>query len=722
MRRYLCAAILIVPALAGAQEAGPPQQVHPPESVAGTPIAVATAADGRFVVAWRDSSSFPDSVMARRFDASGTPAGPAFTVGLTNQFIFPAEGTSVASDAAGNFTVVWSSKGPALPFPALDIAGRRFAADGTPLGAEFILNTTTTGNQVEPAIAMGPAGGSLVVWTSPDSSGSGVYGRAVSAAGAPLGAEFRVATATAGATLAPAAAVNALGQSMVVWQSRGQDGSAEGIYARRFDGTGAPLGAEQRVNTFTTGIQAFPVVAAVEDNGFVVAWASVDGRDDSGPGVFARHYDAAGNAPQPEVRVGRTPALLNTNEYSVVRDGHGGFAIAWASGFPEIAVRRYDAASLPLDGGLGANSLPNLLTPNHFPDLGSDGAGRLTLAWTLGNSLADHATRRYGAAWPGVLRVDAQAGGQSDGNGVLDPGEAVTVAPTWLNRGPAIADLAGTIFSFTGPGAPANPAYLVVDAQAAYGAVPADGSVTCSSAAACYTLGVSATNPRPQQHIDATFKEQLAAVPGEAATRTWVLHVGGSFADVARSSPFYRFAETLLHFGISGGCTATSFCPDTSTTREQMAAFLLTAKLGALYQPPRPAQGVFTDVPASGPFAPWVEDFWNREIVEGCGPGLYCPTLPVTRAQMAVMLLRSFEGTAYTPPACTTPVFTDVPCSDPFARWVNELAARGITAGCGGGLYCPSGAVTRAQMAVFITRTFALDIDAPATLADPRQP
>jgi hypothetical protein len=75
---------------------------------------------------------------------------------------------------------------------------------------------------------------------------------------------------------------------------------------------------------------------------------------------------------------------------------------------------------------------------------------------------------------------------------------------------------------------------------------------------------------------------------------------------------------------------------------------------------------------------------------------------------MAVFLLRTLEGPTYTPPVCVTPTFTDVPCSSPFARWIEELVLRGITAGCGGGLYCPLLAVSRGQMAVFLTVTFAL--------------
>ena len=77
--------------------------------------------------------------------------------------------------------------------------------------------------------------------------------------------------------------------------------------------------------------------------------------------------------------------------------------------------------------------------------------------------------------------------------------------------------------------------------------------------------------------------------------------------------------------------------------------------------------------------------------------------------QMAVFLLLTREGSGYTPPACVTPTFGDVPCTNPFARWIYELVARSITGGCGGGNYCPASPVTRGQMAVFLVTTFGLN-------------
>ncbi len=180
------------------------------------------------------------------------------------------------------------------------------------------------------------------------------------------------------------------------------------------------------------------------------------------------------------------------------------------------------------------------------------------------------------------------------------------------------------------------------------------------------------------------------------------------FLDVPSASPFHSFVEKLVRNSITAGCGAGNYCPGSSVTRAQMAVFLLRSKNGPLYSPPACAAPTFTDVPCSSPFAPWVNELAAAGVTAGCGAGIYCPGDPVTRAQMAVFLLRTYHPPAFTPPACVTPTFADVPCSSGFAPWVNELALEGVTAGCGGGNYCPANAVTRGQMAVFLVTMFHL--------------
>jgi parallel beta-helix repeat protein len=179
------------------------------------------------------------------------------------------------------------------------------------------------------------------------------------------------------------------------------------------------------------------------------------------------------------------------------------------------------------------------------------------------------------------------------------------------------------------------------------------------------------------------------------------------FLDVPGSSGLHPFVEKVVRRSIAAGCTGGNFCVSDPVTRAQVAVFLLRAHDGPSYNPPPATGTVFTDVPANGFAAAWIEELATRGVTAGCGGGAYCPGLAMTRAQMAVFLLRAKNGPSYVAPD-PTGIFADVPISSPYARWVEELFHEGATAGCGGGNFCPDGPNTRGQMAVFLVTMFGL--------------
>jgi YVTN family beta-propeller protein len=184
------------------------------------------------------------------------------------------------------------------------------------------------------------------------------------------------------------------------------------------------------------------------------------------------------------------------------------------------------------------------------------------------------------------------------------------------------------------------------------------------------------------------------------------------FVDVPENHFARAFIQVVFDAGVTSGCSTNpaKFCPDDPVTREQMAAFLLRSKAGPGFVPPACIPpGPFADVPCSNIFAGFIQELVARGITAGCTTTNYCPNQSVTRAEMSVFLLKTREGGAFTPPACIPPgPFADVPCSNIFAGFIQELAARGITAGCTTTNYCPNQSVTRAEMSVFLVRTFNL--------------
>lgn len=186
----------------------------------------------------------------------------------------------------------------------------------------------------------------------------------------------------------------------------------------------------------------------------------------------------------------------------------------------------------------------------------------------------------------------------------------------------------------------------------------------------------------------------------------------GTFLDV----PDYYWAfdpiERLYNNGITGGCSIVPrlFCPDSPVTRAQMAVFLERAIHGSSYIPPAVGSSTgFSDVPITYWAAAWIKQLAVEGITGGCGSNNYCPDYSVTRAQIAVFLLKSKYGSSYTPPPVGSSTgFSDVPTSYWAAAWIKQLAVEGITGGCRTNEFCPESPVTRAQMAVFLTRTFNL--------------
>ena len=185
-----------------------------------------------------------------------------------------------------------------------------------------------------------------------------------------------------------------------------------------------------------------------------------------------------------------------------------------------------------------------------------------------------------------------------------------------------------------------------------------------------------------------------------------------TFADVPKSYWAWDQIETLYATGITGGCAQNPmrYCPERNVTRAEMAVFL--DRVLGFANPTPPATAIFADVPPHHWAFPFVEQFYQLGITQGCGvtsagQRLYCPDRHVTRAELAVFLLRAKYGGAYSPPPAQG-IFDDVPITYWAAAWIEKLYADGITRGCGQRLYCPERNATRADMAVFLVRTFSL--------------
>jgi hypothetical protein len=288
--------------------------------------AIATAGNGGFAVVWqtpeRDGSD--QGVFGRRFLSSGQPSGSDFQV---NTITGGGQSyAAIAADATGRFVAVWHGPGDGDGYGVFAL---RFASSGERLGSEFQVNSCTLGYQFGAAVAARDTGDFTVVWQGyGDGSDYGVFGRRFGSSGDPLGAEFQVNSYTSGDQGSPSIAVDGEGAFVVIWTSVGQDGSGYGPFGQKFDQSGQRTGAEFQVHTFTLSAQRRPAVASNPTGGFVVVWESA--RDGSGYGIFAQRLASSGSLLGMEFQVNSYTA--NEQFYpSIGADVTGRFVVVWSS-------------------------------------------------------------------------------------------------------------------------------------------------------------------------------------------------------------------------------------------------------------------------------------------------------------------------------------------------------------------------------------------------------
>jgi hypothetical protein len=371
--------------------------------------AVAQAANGSFVVVWNASDGVHTDIAARRFSPMGAPLGAAFQV---NSYSVGDQSLPVvAADSAGNFVVAWRRSYDNNP---AGLFARRFDASGTPRGVEFLVNTyTTTG--VQPAVAVDSDGDFVVVFSSflEDGPDLGVFGRRFASSGAAVGLEFQVNAATIGNQHMPSVGLDSDGDFVVTWLTDQGPGGGN-VLARRFNAA-AVGGAETPVSSFTGGGDVFPRVGVDDDGDFVVAWSRGSG-DGMAGGIFARRFNALGGPLGDDFLVNQyTPSNQNIPDVAV--DGDGDFVVTWESQFQDGSMYAVFAQAFDAGGArIGLEFQVNTYTPGQQvrTRAASDGKGGFVVVWQ--SYFQDGAgSGVFGQRFASLVTLDV------DGNGTFDP-------------------------------------------------------------------------------------------------------------------------------------------------------------------------------------------------------------------------------------------------------------------------------------------------------------
>ena len=278
---------------------------------------ITTLANGNVLVAWGSfnqagATSLQD-VYAQVLSPAGAKVGGEF---LVNQFTTYNQRTpAIAGLSDGRFVVTWVSEQQRADL-AVDVYARIFHSDGSPVGSEFMVDSTTN-VCANPSVAPGPLGTFVITWDQKDLSvktnGWDVFARAYSAAGV-AGAVQTVNTFIFGDQFAPRISSLPTGY-LVVWTSMGQDGSWEGVFGRYLDSTGSLAGEEFQVNSTATSRQIHPLSVSDGSSRFVTAWTSFTGVQ-YGMDLYAQRFvDSSQPLPPPNPPFVYVPFVLSGNSY-----------------------------------------------------------------------------------------------------------------------------------------------------------------------------------------------------------------------------------------------------------------------------------------------------------------------------------------------------------------------------------------------------------------------
>jgi hypothetical protein len=388
--------------------AGPEIQVTTVTSASafqGAP-AMAWEPAGNYVIGWQQQSVATGGldIWAQQFKADpsspsgATALGPAFLVSGQST-AFCRQSPAVAADAAGDFVVVWTSNEQSGG--TTGVYAQLYNSGGLAVGSLLHVNTTTAGNAQAPAVAMASDGRFLVAWQSDSADGNswGIVARAFAANGSAVSGEILVNVTTAGAQHSPTAAwlpasAAATERYQVVWESQNQDGAgagASGVVGRSLDGAGNPLGGELAINTPGSGAHAHPRLASDPSGNFTVAWENVSA---AGSVVVARRFNAAGVPLSNQAPVDASPTGADHDPVVAAND-IGQVVVAWdglGSGGAGASVfgQQLDSNGQAQGGKVQLNT--TISGEQAFAGVGLSNGGYLLVAWQSQSAAADAAT------------------------------------------------------------------------------------------------------------------------------------------------------------------------------------------------------------------------------------------------------------------------------------------------------------------------------------------
>jgi hypothetical protein len=378
---------------------------------------IACNSSGQFSVVWLDNRDPDYACYLQVFDAAGNPVSD--NVEVSNTDIHSSQFPAVSMDATGRTMVVWNEAG--------DVRAQYFDHTGLPTGADFSVNDTALA-ALNMAVAMSDSGKSIIAWRTggiPWEPTDGIYVRRCDESGNPIGPSFMTNEYLGGGELNPSAAINAEGEFIAAWHCLRDDDSS-GVYAQLFDSAGVPIGSNIFIGATSNIRQGYDPAVCMDSTGaFVVAWRA---REPDGPAgyansVRAQRYDPSGNPLGTEIIANELPGLPNSAMPDIACDDEGNFVIVWDDEPDDernVYAQIYDSDGNPQGNNLIITNLAGLAFWQQNPVVTANGAS-IFFAWEDTRGARTYDIYAKVSDWSTGYAIC----GDPDGNGSVDIDDVV---------------------------------------------------------------------------------------------------------------------------------------------------------------------------------------------------------------------------------------------------------------------------------------------------------
>jgi Ca2+-binding RTX toxin-like protein len=230
---------------------------------------------------------------------------------------------SVTALSDGRFVASWSSFEPSSG--TIDIRGRLFNGDGSPVGNDFVINSITDAHDHVSSVIGLADGGFVATWDHQLGGSDEIHGQVFNASGVPVGDEFAVSADSGGADQLPTMTALPDGRFVVTWYGQGVTDTTYDITARIFNADGSPAGDEFTINTRSGSYEYEPSVTTLSDGRFVFTWHF----SDYGAIQRARIFNADGTPAGDEFGFADESAGAQDYRSHVTPLNGGGFVVVW---------------------------------------------------------------------------------------------------------------------------------------------------------------------------------------------------------------------------------------------------------------------------------------------------------------------------------------------------------------------------------------------------------